>query len=93
MNSMNLYLCGLIGTGKTSIGKEIARRILRPFYDMDRIMEKEAGKRINDIVAEEGWVSYRLAKSSRPARVSRISRDMTYYARVTDAVNKALSAG
>jgi shikimate kinase len=51
---MNIYLCGLIGSGKTSIGKEIARRLRRPFFDVDQIMEKEAGKRIHDIVAEEG---------------------------------------
>lgn len=56
---MNIYLSGLIGTGKTSIGKEIARRLGWPFFDVDQIMEEETGKRIHDIVAEEGWVSYR----------------------------------
>jgi len=56
---MNIYLSGLIGTGKTSIGKEIAGQLGWSFFDVDQIMEKEAGKRIHDIVAEEGWVSYR----------------------------------
>ena len=73
---MNIYLCGLIGTGKTSIGKEIARRLRRPFYDVDRIMEKEAGKRINDIVAQEGWVSYREREYNISKRLSRKSRSV-----------------
>jgi shikimate kinase len=56
---MNIYFCGLIGSGKTTIGREVARRLRWPFFDVDQVMEKEAGKRIHDIVAEEGWVSYR----------------------------------
>ncbi len=73
---MNIYLCGLIGTGKTSIGKGIARRLRRPFYDVDRIMEKEAGKRIHDIVVEEGWVSYREKEYNISKRLSRKNRSV-----------------
>ena len=68
---MNIYLSGLIGTGKTSIGKEITRRLRWPFFDVDQIMEKEAGKRIHDIVAEEGWVSYREKEYNISKRLSR----------------------
>ncbi len=68
---MNIYLCGLIGSGKTSIGREIAGRLHRPFFDVDQIMEKEAGKRIHDIVAEEGWVSYREKEYNISKRLSR----------------------
>jgi len=57
---MNLYLCGMIGTGKSSIGRALSKRLGWPFFDVDRWMEREAGKKsIRDIVAEEGWVSYR----------------------------------
>jgi shikimate kinase len=68
---MNIYLCGLIGSGKTTIGREVARRLRWPFFDVDQIMEKEAGKRIHDIVAEEGWVSYREKEYDISKRLSR----------------------
>src|SRR5271157_5799439 len=68
---MNIYLSGLIGSGKTTIGREVARRLRWPFFDVDQIMEKEAGKRIHDIVAEEGWVSYREKEYNISKRLSR----------------------
>jgi len=73
---MNLYLCGMIGSGKTSIGKEIAKRLRWPFFDVDQIMEKEAGKRIHDIVAEEGWVSYRESEYHIAKRLSQLDRSV-----------------
>lgn len=73
---MNLYLCGMIGSGKTSIGKEIAKRLRWPFFDVDQIMEKEAGKRIHDIVAEEGWVSYREREYHIAKRLSQLDRSV-----------------
>ena len=56
---MNIYLCGMIGSGKTAIGMEISRRLRWAFFDLDRVMEEEAGKRIHDIVAEETWLGFR----------------------------------
>jgi len=56
---MNIYLCGMIGSGKTAIGKAIARKLRWPFFDLDQIMEEEAGKRIHDIVTEETWLGFR----------------------------------
>jgi len=49
---MNIYLCGLIGSGKTSIGRRIAEKLHRPFFDVDQTMEKEAGKRVHDMLAQ-----------------------------------------
>ncbi len=73
---MNLYLCGMIGSGKTSIGKEIAKRLQWPFFDVDQIMEREAGKRIHDIVAEEGWVSYREREYHIAKRLSQLDHSV-----------------
>ncbi len=56
---MNIYLCGMIGSGKTAVGLAISRRLRWPFFDLDRVMEEEAGKRIHDIVAEETWLGFR----------------------------------
>jgi shikimate kinase len=56
---MNIYLCGMIGSGKTAVGLAISRHLQWPFFDLDRVMEEEAGKRIHDIVAEETWLGFR----------------------------------
>ena len=56
---MNLYLCGMIGSGKTAIGLAISRRLKWSFFDLDQVMESEAGKRIHEIVAEETWLGFR----------------------------------
>ncbi len=77
---MNIYLCGLIGSGKTSIGKEIAKRLHWSFFDVDQIMEEEAGKRIHDIVAEEGWVSYREREYNICKRLSKVDRTVIAFA-------------
>ena len=74
IRAMNIYLCGMIGSGKTSIGRAISRIRKRPFFDVDQIMEKEAGKRIHDIVAEEGWVSYREREYQICKRLSKLDQ-------------------
>ena len=56
---MNIYLHGLIGAGKTTLGKSLSQRLSWTFYDVDAAMEEEAGKPFRRIVAEEGWLGYR----------------------------------
>ncbi len=50
----NLVLTGFMGTGKTQIGQEVARRLGRPFVDMDAEIEARTGKPIPRIFAEDG---------------------------------------
>ncbi len=56
---MNIVLIGYRGTGKSSIGKRLARKLKAPFYDTDDLVEAAAGRSIGDIVAEEGWACFR----------------------------------
>jgi len=57
--SLNVYLCGMIGSGKTVIGKRLAARVSRPFLDLDREMDRELGRSFLDLVREEGWLAFR----------------------------------
>ena len=50
----NLILTGFMGTGKSSVGRLLARRLKRPFVDTDKEIEKRAQRKIKDIFAEEG---------------------------------------
>ena len=43
----NIYLVGFMGTGKTSVGKILARKMRREFVEMDRVIEKNEKQAIN----------------------------------------------
>lgn len=45
----NIVFIGMPGCGKTSIGREIAKRLSLSFYDVDEYIEKKTGKLIKEI--------------------------------------------
>ena len=47
--SKSIVLIGLMGSGKSAIGKMLSEVIGVPFSDTDSIIEKEVGKEINQI--------------------------------------------
>jgi len=54
-----VILTGFMGTGKTVVGREVARRLGREFVDMDDVIARRAGKSIPAIFAEEGEAAFR----------------------------------
>jgi shikimate kinase len=56
---MNLYLCGMIGSGKTAIGKRLAARLGRPFLDLDGELNRELGGSFHELVRGQGWLPFR----------------------------------
>ena len=57
--SSNLYLLGMPGSGKSTLGKEVAVALGVKFYDLDAEIERVSGKNINKIFAEEGESGFR----------------------------------
>jgi shikimate kinase len=55
----NIYLCGMIGSGKTAIGTRLAAKLGRPFYDLDRELERDLGYSFHRLVQEQGWLAFR----------------------------------
>lgn len=55
----NIILVGFMGTGKSAVGRIIARRMNRPFVDMDARIEKETGKPVYRIFEEDGEPHFR----------------------------------
>ena len=55
----NVVLTGFMGTGKTAVGREVARRLGRRFVDMDAEIEARAGKSIPRIFADDGEAAFR----------------------------------
>ena len=50
----NLTLTGMMGVGKTSIGKKLAKKLKYDFADIDEIIEKKEGQSINLIFKNKG---------------------------------------
>jgi shikimate kinase len=57
---VNIYLAGLIGAGKTTVGKALAEQLGWGFGDLDVAMREDAGKDFRQVVAEEGWLGFRV---------------------------------
>lgn len=49
-----IYIIGFMGTGKTTVGKLLAEKIKRPFYDTDHWIEQKTEKNIAAIFQEKG---------------------------------------
>ena len=54
-----MALVGYMGSGKTSVGRILARSLRWEFVDLDRSIEKEAGRRIPEIFSEFGERHFR----------------------------------
>ncbi|MHC6050362.1 shikimate kinase [Ralstonia solanacearum] len=55
----NVFFVGLMGAGKTTVGRPLARRLQRPFFDSDHEIEARSGARIPAIFEREGEVGFR----------------------------------
>ena len=55
----NIILIGFMGTGKTTIGKILHKKLQIPFIDMDSKIIEYTGKPINKIFEDEGELYFR----------------------------------
>ncbi len=61
--SGNLILVGMMGAGKTTVGRLLARRLKRAYYDSDEEIERRCGVRIPVIFDIEGEAGFRARES------------------------------
>ena len=69
LKGVNLYLVGMMGVGKTTVGKLLAEEIGYRFVDTDEVIVKAAGKSINEIFTENGEAEFRQLESDVLAQV------------------------
>jgi len=55
----NIYLVGLMGAGKTTVGRQLAKRLGRPFFDSDHEIVERTGVPIPTIFEIEGEEGFR----------------------------------
>lgn len=63
LKGVNLYLVGMMGVGKTTIGRELATTLGYSFIDTDAIISQATGKSINQLFADVGEAEFRLLES------------------------------
>jgi len=55
----NLVLLGMMGSGKSTIGRLISKKLSKKFLDIDNIIEEEANMKINEIFSKKGEIFFR----------------------------------
>lgn len=65
----SVVLVGMMGVGKSSIGRRLAARLAVPFVDADSEIEKAAGMSISDIFARHGEADFRGGEARVIARL------------------------
>jgi len=68
----NIVLVGFMGTGKTSVGKRLARELKMGFLEMDETIEKEAGIKISEIFARFGEKAFRKKEKELVKRIAEL---------------------
>jgi shikimate kinase len=65
----SVVLVGMMGVGKSSIGRRVAARLATPFVDADVEIEKAAGMSVADIFARHGEADFRKGEARVIARL------------------------
>ncbi|MBC8346779.1 MAG: shikimate kinase [Candidatus Marinimicrobia bacterium] len=60
---MNIYLIGMMGSGKSTVGKILAKKMDLPFVDLDHYMEVKNNKSISEIFKNDGESHFRELES------------------------------
>ncbi len=64
-----IVLVGMMGVGKTALGRQVAQRLDRPFFDSDCEIEKATGMRIAHIFEEQGEAAFRDIERMKIAKL------------------------
>lgn len=71
MHTDLIFLVGMMGSGKTTVGKALARRLGRPFFDTDQEIVARSGVSIPTIFDIEGEAGFRRRESAVLAELAR----------------------
>ena len=65
-----VYLVGMMGSGKTTVGALLAKRLGWPFFDLDAEVERTAGKSVGAIFAADGEGAFRAIEARGALRLA-----------------------
>ncbi len=93
----HLVLVGLMGTGKSTVGRRVAATLGRPFLDSDELIEQATGRTVRQIWRTDGESAFRVletdalrtALASEPPAVIAAAGGVVLSAANRDALNDA----
>jgi shikimate kinase len=93
--SNNFFLIGMPGAGKTTVGRALARRLGKPFYDSDHEIEARTGVRVSVIFEIEGEAGFRRREAETIERMTAMENVVlaTGGGAVLDPVNREYLKG
>jgi len=59
---VQVHLAGFMGSGKSTVGRLLARRMLWNFLDLDGVVERHEGRSVAHIFAQDGEAAFRAAE-------------------------------
>lgn len=71
--SSNIFLVGLMGAGKTTVGRQLAAEFSKSFYDTDHEIEKRTGVKISVIFEIEGESGFRAREAQVVEQFTRLT--------------------
>lgn len=72
---MLVFLTGIMGSGKTTIGRRLAHQLHAEFIDMDNQIEKEENKSINEIFSSSGEEAFRSLETNLLKSLQALDQD------------------
>lgn len=73
---LNIYLIGMMGSGKSTIGHLLAKELDYRFFDTDILIERVAQTTINDLFAQEGEGYFRTLETEVLEQISAYTRSV-----------------
>jgi shikimate kinase len=74
LRGVNVYLIGMMGSGKSTVGSELAAQLRFQFFDTDGLVEQVGGSSIAQIFAEHGEAYFRDLETQVLAQLSSYTR-------------------
>ncbi|MBW4699649.1 MAG: shikimate kinase [Aphanocapsa lilacina HA4352-LM1] len=74
LKGVSLYLVGMMGSGKSTVGRLLAEKLGYGFVDLDALIEQVSGKRVGEIFERAGEAVFRDLESRVLAEVSAYTR-------------------
>lgn len=76
LQGVSVFLIGMMGTGKTTIGQVLAQQLNYRFFDTDILIERVSKRSINEIFADQGEESFRELETQVLAEVSALTKSV-----------------
>ena len=76
LRGLSLYLVGMMGVGKSTVGRAIAQSLKYRFFDTDDLIEQVAQQSIPDIFASDGETAFRTLETQVLSQLSSHTRSV-----------------